>query len=215
VYDLVLMDIQMPEMGGHAATRLIRGNEQFDALPILAMTAHATAEEREECMKSGMQDHIAKPINPQEFYETLSRWLKPAEQGARFELAQEPSTQDETGVIAIPGFATEETLERLAGDADLYRRILELLLPGLEASIGQFDAAREKNDQAGMKSVAHSVRGMAANVGAVALSRLATEVETALGTSSASDSQLEEFRAKATETRTLVEQALAGNKQAA
>jgi HPt (histidine-containing phosphotransfer) domain-containing protein len=93
--------------------------------------------------------------------------------------------------------------------------VLELLLPGLEASIGQFDAARESNDRTGMKSVAHSMRGMSANVGAVALSHLATEVETALGTGTASEGQLEQFRAKAEETRVLVEQALAKRKLAA
>jgi signal transduction histidine kinase/CheY-like chemotaxis protein/HPt (histidine-containing phosphotransfer) domain-containing protein len=217
VYDLVLMDIQMPELGGHAATHLIRANEQFDELAIIAMTAHATADEREECLKSGMQDHISKPIDPQEFYQTLSRWLKPAAQPVPAETAQEraPEPSKSQAAISIPGFATEETLERLAGDVDLYQRVLELLLPGLEASIGQFDAARESNDRTGMKSVAHSMRGMSANVGAVALSRLATEVETALGTGTASEGQLEQFRAKAEETRVLVEQALAKRKLAA
>jgi signal transduction histidine kinase/DNA-binding response OmpR family regulator/HPt (histidine-containing phosphotransfer) domain-containing protein len=78
-YDLILMDIQMPEMGGHATTRRIRMDERFAAMPIIAMTAHATAEEREECVRSGMQDHITKPINPDHFYRTLTYWLTPAD----------------------------------------------------------------------------------------------------------------------------------------
>jgi CheY-like chemotaxis protein len=73
------MDIQMPEMGGHATTRRIRMDKRFAAMPIIAMTAHATTEEREECVRSGMQDHITKPINPDHFYRTLAYWLAPAD----------------------------------------------------------------------------------------------------------------------------------------
>ena len=74
-YDLVFMDLQMPEMDGITATRHLRGNPRFDSLPIIAMTAHATVEERQRCLDIGMNEHIAKPIDVAALYDTLRRWL--------------------------------------------------------------------------------------------------------------------------------------------
>ena len=75
-YDMVLMDIQMPEMDGLQATRFIRQEERFAELPILAMTANAMAGDRELCLEAGMNDHIAKPIQPSNLYRTLIKWLQ-------------------------------------------------------------------------------------------------------------------------------------------
>ncbi|WP_156302731.1 response regulator, partial [Methylogaea oryzae] len=74
-YDLVLMDIQMPVMDGYAATRAIRNELQLRELPIIAMTAHAMAEERQRCLECGMNDHLAKPIDKRTLHERLSYWL--------------------------------------------------------------------------------------------------------------------------------------------
>ena len=73
-YDLVLMDIQMPEMDGLTATEKIRDNPKFDNLPVIALTAHAQESDREESLRRGMTEHLTKPINPGELYETLKRW---------------------------------------------------------------------------------------------------------------------------------------------
>ncbi len=75
-YDLVLMDIQMPEMDGITATKKIREMPQFKNLPILAMTAHAMSGDRELSLKAGMNDHINKPINLQELFSSLAKWLR-------------------------------------------------------------------------------------------------------------------------------------------
>ena len=75
-FDLVLMDIQMPEMDGFEATRAIRADSKFGNLPILAMTANAMSEDRELCLEAGMNDHISKPIEPQILYRTLAKWLQ-------------------------------------------------------------------------------------------------------------------------------------------
>jgi two-component system sensor histidine kinase/response regulator len=77
-YDVVLMDLQMPEMDGFEATRLIRADQAFAALPIIAMTAHALSEERDRCLASGMNDHIGKPIDPAVVHLTIQRWTGPA-----------------------------------------------------------------------------------------------------------------------------------------
>ncbi|MDL2227247.1 response regulator, partial [Deltaproteobacteria bacterium OttesenSCG-928-M10] len=75
-YDMVLMDIQMPEMDGIAATREIRSRPEYQNLPIVAMTAHAMSGDRELSLKAGMNDHINKPINLQELFSSLARWLR-------------------------------------------------------------------------------------------------------------------------------------------
>ena len=78
-FDVVLMDLQMPEMDGYQATAKLRSDARFATLPIIAMTAHATIEERQRCLAAGMNDHIAKPIDPAILFETVARFYKPAE----------------------------------------------------------------------------------------------------------------------------------------
>jgi two-component system, sensor histidine kinase and response regulator len=211
-YDLVLMDIQMPEMGGHAATRRVRMDARYAGLPIVAMTAHATMEERDECTRSGMQDHIAKPINPEQFYQTLARWLKPSPMKAGMTNGDAESS---AVPLEIPGFDTADTMSRLAGDVALYHRVLEMLVPSLSNALQQFDAAAAIDDRTGLQSVVHGVRGMAANIGAVALTTAASELEDMLKARSAQPEQLTGFRATLERTLMLVTQGLATRKAAA
>src|SRR5205823_3163227 len=77
-FDVVLMDLQMPEMDGYQATAKLRADRRFTSLPIIAMTAHATIEERTRCLAAGMNDHISKPIDPAMLFETVERFYKPA-----------------------------------------------------------------------------------------------------------------------------------------
>ena len=80
-FDVVLMDLQMPEMDGYQATAKLRSDTRFATLPIIAMTAHATVEERQRCLAAGMNDHIAKPIDPGNLFATVGRFYAPAEVG--------------------------------------------------------------------------------------------------------------------------------------
>lgn len=75
-YDLVLMDMQMPVMDGVEATRVIRADPRFNSLPIIAMTANAMAADRDRCLEAGMNDHIAKPIDPEQLFRVLLRWTE-------------------------------------------------------------------------------------------------------------------------------------------
>jgi two-component system sensor histidine kinase/response regulator len=78
-YDVVLMDVQMPVMDGYKATREIRKDERFKELPIIAMTAHAMAGDEDKSLKAGMNDHVTKPIDPDQLFSTLQKWIKPSE----------------------------------------------------------------------------------------------------------------------------------------
>ena len=197
-YDLVLMDIQMPEMSGHAATQRLRLEPDFAHLPILAMTAHATVEERERCVRSGMQGYITKPIDPDEFYQTVARWLQ------RDILCVKPAdapgdTVVSAGVVApvmIPGFNTVETLVRLDGDVALYHELLEILARSLATTLAQFDMAHDRGALEAMRSAVHNIRGMAANVGAASLSASAARVEHALHDNQATAAHFNAFRAE-------------------
>jgi two-component system sensor histidine kinase/response regulator len=212
-YDLVLMDIQMPEMGGHAATRRIRMEAQYAGLPIVAMTAHANAEEREQCMQSGMQDHIAKPVDPDQLYQILTRWLKQTTSDRDGDTAASPAAGaaqiDDDKPIEIAGFDTADTLDRLDGDVDFYHRILETLLPSLATARTQLNGAIESGDRMAMQATVHGIRGMAANVGAVALAASAARLEAALQADRPSAVQLAEFHTIVDQTLRMVEQGLA------
>ena len=76
-YDVVFMDLQMPEMDGLTATKLIRVDPRLQNLPVIAMTAHALVEEQQRCLDAGMNDHVSKPIDPDALFTTLARWAKP------------------------------------------------------------------------------------------------------------------------------------------
>ena len=80
-FDVVLMDLQMPEMDGYQATRKIRSDPRFASFPIIAMTAHATVEERQKCLEAGMNGHVSKPIDPSSLFETLERFVSPTAKG--------------------------------------------------------------------------------------------------------------------------------------
>src|SRR5262249_12779566 len=77
-FDVVLMDLQMPEMDGYQATAKLRADPRFITLPIIAMTAHATIEERQRCLAAGMNDHVSKPIDPASLFDTVSKFFRPS-----------------------------------------------------------------------------------------------------------------------------------------
>lgn len=204
-YRLVLMDIQMPEMGGHAAARRIRMDERYAALPIVAMTAHAMPEDLEECFRSGMQDHIAKPIHPVRFYQVLSHCLGPTTSTPVAVTAQHIASAG-TAATRIPGFDFADAMERMSGDIELYHEVLAMLGPNLKIAMQRFDAARAASERNGMRSAVHSIRGMAADAGAVDLADQAGAMETMLKEGCETDNQITTFRTRLEQTLLLLEQ---------
>ncbi|MBF0188673.1 MAG: response regulator, partial [Magnetococcales bacterium] len=172
-FDAVLMDLQMPEMDGLEATRLLRAQEAFRDLPIIAMTAHTSSTEKKACESAGMTAHLSKPIRPERLYGVLSRWIGPltvAEQPGRSDL-------DREGLMKIPGLDVEAGLARVRGNRGLYGRLLDRFLQEYQESIDtvQHHLAHQENSEAA--ALVHGIRGVAGNLGAVALQEAAARLE--------------------------------------
>src|SRR5260370_38050713 len=123
-FEVVLIDLEMPEMDGITATKLIRTRSYLRELPIIVMTAHATVEERQRCLEAGMNDHVSKPIEPDVLFATLIRWVKPehSQTGATEVNAAAPTHK--LGFPEIDGVDVVNGLKRVAGKRRLYSDLL-------------------------------------------------------------------------------------------
>jgi PAS domain S-box-containing protein len=178
-FDLILMDCHMPEMDGFEATMEIRRREQAAGsrrVPIVALTANAMAQDREECLSAGMDDHVAKPFSMQTMQEMLDRWMG-REASARYE--------DLPGVPA-PAKAAEvldrQVLDQLGGlrtngKSDLLARTINLYLVESPKLMQRLKQAAAANDAPEMARSAHSLKSSSANVGATLLSRYCGDME--------------------------------------
>ena len=164
--DLVLLDLNMPEMDGWECARRIRANPRWSALPVLAMTAHAMQQERDRCIAIGMQDHISKPIDPQLLYERLQHWSgRSAPSATPLEVQPLPASAS----LSIEGFDTERALERVGGNLALYRRLLASLVRTQADAPERLQQALQRGDLEEAERLVHTVKGVAANLGATAL----------------------------------------------
>ena len=174
-FDAVLMDIQMPEMDGYEATRSIRHDPRFKALPIIAMTAHAMVEEQQKCFDCGMNAHLAKPIRPERLYSLLAQWI------GTIHVPPPPEPEEEDLLLPeIPGIDQQEGLQRVAGDKTLYRQLL-IRFRSDQANVGEkIGDALQKGDTKTAERLAHTIKGVAGNIGAESLASCAEALETAL-----------------------------------
>lgn len=184
VFDLVLMDIQMPLMDGYTATRLLRNNPGNKDLPIVAMTAHALSEDREKCLAVGMNDHLPKPIERTKLYDILLRWIVRREGlGQPVDSIVPPRCMDHNTahyVPSMPGINTQEALQRLGGNHKLLRSILKEFyqtFANAEGNIRRAIAINNPEDIQTVVDVLHTIRGVAGNFGAQRLSRAVAELE--------------------------------------
>ena len=182
-----LMDMQMPVMDGLAASRAIRQNSHFKDLPIIAMTANAMAGDREKCIEAGMNDHLAKPIDPDKLFDALLRWIPartaaPKIGAAPICTAQKPAV--DSARLEIAGIDTQSALKRTGGNRQKYLSLLGRLAESQVDAVGEIRAALKAQDSAKAQRIAHSLKGAAGNLGANALATAAGSAEVAISTQS-------------------------------
>lgn len=189
-FDAVLMDLQMAVMDGYEATRQIRQRPEFDQLPIIAMTAHAMVAEREACFKIGMNDHISKPIEVDSMYSTLGRWIKlepPAEEDPR-DVSYDSSLES----AFIPGLDIKKALRRLGGNERLLLMSMRQFCQMHSKDVELMLAALLDGRLTDANRYAHTLKGLAATIGADALSENFAYLENALGKDSPGYADLKE-----------------------
>jgi CheY-like chemotaxis protein len=181
-FDVVFMDLQMPEMDGFTATRLLRSDPRLRKFPIIAMTAHALVEERQRCLDAGMNDHVSKPIDPDNLFATLLRWAKPRPKQALESQAPVASTKS-SGEVALPeiaGINLADGLNRVAGNRRLYRDLLRQFAAKQGNAAAEISIALESSDLKLAERVAHTVKGVAGNLGITEVQSVAQRLEKAL-----------------------------------
>jgi two-component system sensor histidine kinase/response regulator len=189
-YDVVLMDLQMPEMDGHQATAALRGDGRFSALPIIAMTAHATVEERQRCLDEGMNDHISKPIDPAALFDTVARHCRKSPSGvAETPVPAAPSRVAEAGdeVPAIDGLDAKDGERRVMGNRKLYVKLLRQFVEQQGPALEQIAAAVAKGERSVAERVAHTLKGVAGSIGAKAVQAEAATLEKMIREGAADD----------------------------
>jgi len=178
-YDIILMDIQMPVMGGYESAETIRKDETLQDLPIIAMTANAMVGDREKALEVGMKDHVAKPIDPQQLYGTLAKWIKPGER--KLPTDYQPSKKTESTTIELPedlpGIDIKAGLTRVGGNKKLYRDLLIKFHRDNQDITKQIQKALEQNDDELAQRLAHTIKGVAGNIGAMEIQKAAEIVE--------------------------------------
>ena len=180
-FDAVLMDMQMPEMDGLEATRMIRGKLRSEELPIIAMTANAMKGDREKCLEAGMDDYVSKPIDREKLLATLQRWIGPRERGGFAGTAGSVVGGDQEGLGKLVGsIDVPEALKRMGGSEELLR---ELLVDFGEQSGGAVEEIREAlvGEERGLaRRLVHTLKGTAGNLSAKELQAAALELETGI-----------------------------------
>jgi len=191
----------MPEMDGYTATRVLRADLRFADLPIIAMTAHALVEERQRCLEAGMNDHVTKPIEPDALFAALKRWVKPrqapagqAPPPAAPPPAKPAATAGEVPLPEVEGVDFGGGLKRVAGNRRLYRSLLEQFVAKQSDAGAQVAAALRSGDQTLAGRIAHTVKGVAGNLGIGAVQKAAEGLERAIRDDAATvSSALETF----------------------
>jgi PAS domain S-box-containing protein len=179
-YDCVLMDVQMPVMDGFTATHNIREQERFADLPVLAMTANATVEDRQKSLAAGMNEHIAKPINPQLLFEALLHWIPHAERKLPEGFEASSSIDDHQEIPELAGVDTADGVARLGGNVGSYLKLLNKFASNQADVVDRIRQEHEAGNREEAVRAAHTLKGVSGNIGASALQEVAQQLESAL-----------------------------------
>ena len=183
--DLILMDIQMPEMDGFETTQLIKSNDKYKHLPIIAMTAHAFQKDRKKCLEIGMNDFVSKPIHPNNLYLTVYKWLPSLNLLNDIHPPNTDTADDDLPDIfdnwpALPGINVKLGISRIDGNQDLYRNLLIKFYKNHyhDSTIihNELASGNVKNAQL----MIHSIKSIAGNIGAMNLYHIAQDFEISL-----------------------------------
>jgi PAS domain S-box-containing protein len=177
-FDAVLMDIHMPVMDGFEATKLIRSQQRFATLPIIALTAGVTKEERERCMASGMNGFIAKPIKPKKLLLTLMQWIKPDKTTET--AALRPDATQPLTAVALPGFNFDNLLEMIGNNQHLAVQLLHTFRDSMLHLPAEIEARIADGDPVSASVLLHKLKGASGTVGAMQLFADADALETEL-----------------------------------
>ncbi len=198
-FDAVLMDLHMPIMDGYEATRKVRqweaerqnteGERQKSKseiqisnskIPIIAMTADAISGVRENVMEAGMDDYVTKPIDPAKLFSALIKWIQPEERERYVTAEPDESTLTEEPFPKLEGIDTTSGIARIGGSQVSYRRLLEKFHQNNLRTTNEIQSALNNNDVNLAMRIAHSLKGVSANIGADDLHKLAGKLETAI-----------------------------------
>ncbi|CAK0746424.1 two-component system, sensor histidine kinase and response regulator [Gammaproteobacteria bacterium] len=175
--DLVLMDVQMPVMDGLEATRRIRRNERLHGLPVIAMTAAVLARDQAECFESGMNDHIAKPILPEQLLQMLERWIVPGQRNPVVRMEEESQFGADTLPNQLPGFDLDLAIQRMSGNRDLLVNLLRQFGKQFATASETIMGLIAQNQHKEAAQQIHQIKGTAGNLGAMELHRHAETLE--------------------------------------
>jgi PAS domain S-box-containing protein len=190
-YDAVLMDMQMPVMDGVTATRTLRADRRYQDLPIIAMTANALASDRELCLNVGMNDHVAKPIDPHQLFGVLLHWIKRDAPGeASVVPAARASGNGGVDGLEVEGIDVPAGLRFTGGNPARYLALLTKFADGQADVVNAIRQALSNGDAATAERAAHSLKGASATLGVAAVSAAAAAAESAIKTGKDAERQL-------------------------
>ena len=217
-YDVILMDIQMPVMDGYTASREIRNlKSEIRNVPIIAMTAHAMAGDDKKSIAAGMNGHATKPIDPDQLFTTLLKWVKPSEERAQVNKPEVINKHPESDVAlpiknglpeSLPEFDLKDGLKRLQGNKTLYRKLLLNFATDYSRVADEIREALDANDFDQARSLVHNLKGLAGNLAALELQETAVNLEKLIKGVEQNSPKAEELNSKFSELENALNQAL-------
>jgi signal transduction histidine kinase/CheY-like chemotaxis protein len=217
-YDAILMDIQMPVMDGYTASREIRNlKSKIGNVPIIAMTANAMAGDEQKSIEAGMNDHVTKPIDPDQLFATLQKWIKPVAEPTvvqKSAVRDAPAEPDQVVPVeddlpeSLPGFDLATGLSRLMGNKRLYRKLLLDFGANYGGVAGDIREALAARNFTRAHSLVHNLKGLAGNLAATGLQASTVAMEKLVKGQAAESASNKELNEKLTKLETILEQAL-------